>query len=176
MLFRSYQVSEMMESLGRLDGNEKWQAIPVGKEDFERMASRIQGLNVKSVSSGKKSNDLVTRAELVFDNIDALLAFLNGSGNSASFSADKGLSRLSLTLAETMEKPAGDDILSLLKEISSSYGISVSLNAPKEASLELRPDDVPFTHKTAKGKKVSFSIGTGDLLSLKTGLIMDIKW
>ena len=171
-----YRVSEMIESLGRLDGNEKWQAIPVGKADFERMASRIQGLNVKSVSSNQKSNDLFTRAELAFDNTDALLAFLNGSGNSASFSADNGLSQFRLVLADAMEKLAGDDILSLLKEITSSYEISVSINAPKEANLELTPGDIPFTQMTAKGKKVSFSIGTGDLLGLKTGLIMDIKW
>ena len=171
-----YRVSELIESLGRLDGNEKWQSIPVGKADFERMASRIQGLSIKSVSSSQKSNDLFTRAELTFENTDSLLTFLNGSGNCASFSTDKGQNYLRLTLADILEEPTGDDLISLLKEITSSYEISVSINVPKEANLELNPVNVPFTQMTTKGRKVSFSIGTGDLLSLKTGLVMDIKW
>jgi len=171
-----YKVSEMMESLGRLDGNEKWQTIPVGKADFERMVSRIPGLSLKSVAASQQSNTLVTKAELAFDNIEALVVLLNGGANAASFSTENGQNRLRLTLAEPEKQALSGDMLSLLKMISSPYEISCSLSVPKEANLTFNPGDIPFTQLTAKGRKVSFSIGTGEILELKDGLVVDIKW
>jgi len=84
-----YRVSQMLESLGRLDGNEGWPAIPVGRADFERSLSRIPGIRMSFFSSQEKPNalggrDLVTNVTLEFANAAALLAFLDNSGTHAA--------------------------------------------------------------------------------------------
>ena len=168
-----YHVSQTLESIGKLDGNANWPVVPVGRADFERMSNRIPGLSLRSVST---SNDFLTRVELDFLNTDALLAFLNGSGSLASFQDYNGKKHLRLTLMEPLEKPVSDEFLSLLREVSSGYEISISVNTSTEANLSVNPPptgDVQI--KVAdKGNKVSFSISTADLFKQKDGMYLDI--
>ena len=100
-----YQVSQMLESIGRLDSNEAWPAIPVGRGDFERIMARIPGLRLGSHSSSEVRNafggrDLLTRATLDFDDTAALLAFLDSTGGHASLVQENGKNLLHLVLLE----------------------------------------------------------------------------
>jgi hypothetical protein len=176
-----YRVSQMLESIGRLDGNENWPAIPVGRADFERSLARIPGLRLASFSSKEIRNasgggDLVTKAVLEFKNTDALLAFLDRSGSRASLVQENERNILRLILKEPSSAIADRDLLSLFKEISSGYEISFSLSAPKNAGLSVQPPSVPSARIMPQGKKVSFAIGAGELLALENGLVIEISW
>jgi hypothetical protein len=175
-----YRVSQMLESMGRLDGNERWPAIPVGKADFQRSIARIPGLRLASFSSketrrASDSGDLVTKAVVEFKNTDALLAFLDRTGSRATLVQENGTNILRLVLLDPSGAINDGDLLSLIKEISAGYEISFSLSAPKDAKVTVTPP-VPSARLTPQGKKVSFAIDTGDLLTLENGLAVEFEW
>ena len=183
-----YRVSQTLESLGRLDGNEHWPAIPVGKADFERGVARIPGLRLSSYSVKEyprryskppNSNplgdkDLITKVKLDFRDTAALLAFLDSTGSRASLVQEGGKNTLRLVLLDPLNDDIDADLLSLLREVSAGYEISLSFTAPKGAALSVVPPSV--SAERAVGKKVSFTIGTGELVSLRDGLALEIAW
>ena len=175
-----YRVSQMLESAGRLDGNERWPAIPVGRGDFERGIARIPDLRLVSFSAKDApavsgGRDLVTKAVLEFNNTGALLAFLDSTGAGASFVSDNGNNLLRLKLKGVDGNPNGD-LLALMREISGGYDLRISLSAPKNAGLTAVPASLPSARMVSSGKKVSFTAGMGDILSLDGGLDLEISW
>jgi hypothetical protein len=180
-----YRVSKMLESLGQLDGNERWPAIPVGKADFERTIARIPDLRLLSFSSTEAPSantilggkDLVTKVSLEFKNTAALMAFWGSSaaGTGASLVQRNGKNVLRLVLVEPLSADIDGDLLSLLNEMSKGYEISLSLSAPQNAVLSLSPS-IASARVVSQGKKVSIAIGAGDLLELKDGLAVEISW
>jgi len=185
-----YCVSQMLESIGRVDGFEHWPAIPVGKADFEHSIARIPGLRLSSFSVKEYprryskppsswgprlgDKDLVTKVKLDFKDTAALLAFLDSAGSRASLVQESGKSTLRLVLLDPINDAIDADLLSLLEEVSAGYEISVSFTAPKGAALSVIPPSVSDARTV--GKKVSFAIGTGELLSLRDGLTLEILW
>jgi len=180
-----YRVSQMLESLGRLDGNEYWPAIPVGKADFERSLARIPGLrlssfSVKDVPHSSGGRDLLTKAALEFKDTAALLAFLDSTGSRASLVQEtrnvRTVNVLRLVLLDRSDASVNADLISLLRDVSAGYEFSISVNAPKNAAISITPSSVSAARTASRGKKVSFTIGMGDLLELNEGLALEIVW
>ena len=181
-----YRVSQMLESLGRLDGNENWPAIPVGKADFERSVARIPGLRLSSFSakdvphSSGGGRDLLTKVTLEFKNTAALLAFLDSTGNHASLVQETRNAQtaniLRLVLLDRPDGLVNADLISLLREVSAGYELNISVSAPKTAAISTTPSSVPAARITSRGKKVSCAIDMKDLLELNEGLALEIVW
>jgi len=177
----TYRVSQALESIGRLDGNEKTPVIPAGRTDFERTVSRIPGLKLSSYSSkdvrgASGGSDLVTSAALDFKDTGALLAFLDSSGSRAVMVQEGQGSMLRLNLLDPSDGISNPDLLSLLQEVSGAYELVITLNLPKNASLTTIPASIPSAKLISSGKKVSFTIGMGELLGMKEGLTLEIRW
>jgi hypothetical protein len=176
-----YRVSQALESLGRLDGNESRPAVPVGKADFERSLARIPGLRLskyssKDVRGASGGSDLVTKVTIDFKDSGALLAFLDSTGSHTSLVQEGTGSLLRLNLLDPSEGIVNPDLLSFLREISGGYDFSVSFTLPRNASIKTLPETVSAAKLVSNGKKVSFSIGMGELLSLKDGVGLEIRW
>jgi hypothetical protein len=178
-----YRVSGMAESLGRLDGNQRWQTVPVGRPDFERTIARLPQLRLSSFSSTRDGKDIINKALLEFKAIEDLLAFFDpqGQGRYASFTRENGKNRLFLVFSEGGE--ADEELLSLFREVSDGYAFSFSMGLPENAELALTDGEgkkiapqPSWARVVSPGKKVSFSIATGDLLSLKEGLGIELCW
>jgi hypothetical protein len=174
-----YRISEQADSLGRLDGNERWQTVPVGRVDFERGISRIRGLRLKSFSTKKNASGgyIINRAELEFKNIEALAAFFDAAGTRVSYKKENGKNRLSFIFLERQEGGAAidPDLRQLVREVSAGFSIKIALSAPDNALLEITPNTAQAA-AVKKGKKVSFEIGTGDLLTLEEGFAAEFVW
>lgn len=178
-----YRVSRMVEALGRLDGNERWQTIPVGRADFERTLARLPDMRLISFSTREGTangaanrGDIINKAELEFKNINALLAFLDASGEHASFVRENGTNRMAFTLLEAWDAAADEELLTLVRELSRGYELRLSLSVTGTASLQLTPEAVPAVQLVSPGKKVSLAIGMGELLSLPGGLGVEFTW
>jgi len=172
-----YRVSQMLESLGRLDGNERWPAIPVGRADLERSVARVPGLRLSSFSTvDAPGGDLVTRAVLDFRNTDALLAFLDITGNRASLVRENGGNVLRLVLLEPSDEIGNPELLSLFRDVSAGYEIRINLTLPGNASLAMVPAQVPNARVELNGRNVSFALGTGYLPSITEGLALEVSW
>jgi hypothetical protein len=176
-----YRVSQELESLGRLDGNESMPAVPVGRQDFERTVARIPGLKLSGYSSrdvrkASGGSDLVTSVVLDFKDSNALLAFLDSTGTRAVLVQDGGNNLLRLTVLEPSGSVTDPDLLSLLQQISKGYEFNISFSLPRNATVTTIPASVPAAKLVSGGKKASFSISMGELLSLKGGLVLEIRW
>jgi len=177
----TYKVSQTLESMGRLDGNEKKPAVPVGRTDFERTVSRIPGLKLSKYSSKDVRNpsgggDIVTNVTLDFKDTGALLAFLDSAGANAAIVQEGQGALLRLTLLDPSERVSNPDLLSLLQEVSSGYEFAITLNLPRNAALTTIPASIPAAKAVSSGKKATFSIGMGELLGMKEGVALEIRW
>jgi hypothetical protein len=176
-----YRVSRIAESLGRLDGNARWQTVPTGKADFDRTLDRLPGMRMVSFSSKDDGKDVVNQAELEFQDMASLLSFLDAAGEHASFVRENGKSRLSFILYPGFK--GGDPELSaLIQEVSRTYEVAVSLTVPGETALTLTggqgqpPGSIEGVRVQSPGKTASFSVNTGDLLTSPEGLGLEFIW
>jgi hypothetical protein len=177
----TYRVSQTLESIGRLDGNEKKPAVPVSKLDFERTVSRIPGLRLskygsKEVRNNSGGSDLVTNVTLDFKDTTAFLAFLDSSGSRAALVQEGQGALLRLTLLDPLDGISNPDLMSLLQEVSGGYEFGITLNLPRNADIMTIPASIPAASVVSSGRKATFSIGMGELLSLKDGLVLEIRY
>jgi hypothetical protein len=175
-----YRIPLTLESLGKLDGNERWLTIPVGEADFERTLDRLPGMSLRSFSSKNEGTDMLYQVSLEFDHIDALVPFLDATGQRASLVRENGASRLSLTLSEGSDPDP--DLVSLVSLLSAGYEADFSFTFPEEAALSLYSgkglplDSFPGGNIRARGKQVFFKAPMGEVLSFPEGLRLEIRW
>ena len=178
-----YRVSHALDDLGKLDGNESWPTVPVGKADFERMAGRLEGVRLGSVSSQDDGKDTVTSVKFSFVSMDALLGLLDATGQKALFDKENGRNRLLLVLTEKSDT-IDSDMLSLLESAATGYEFSFALAVPQNGAAGIahrlrdgdgRQIDIGGA-AAAQGGKISVSIPMGKLLTVKEGVTMEITW
>jgi hypothetical protein len=174
-----YRYSRMLETIGRLDGNEKWQVIPVGRADWDRTLARLPGMKLVSFSARERENDLINNITLEFKNAAALTAFLDSSGRRASFN---GANQLNVILNEGPSSAINPDLMELMKQTSAGYRFKISFSAEGNSTMTVSNGEggalVPpaSAGMVTSGKKVSLDIGTGELLSLREGIGVSFSW
>ncbi|MDR1306654.1 MAG: hypothetical protein LBK74_03670 [Treponema sp.] len=171
-----YRVARDLENMGKLDGNERWLPVPVGRADLERSAARIDGLMLVSYSSREAGPDTVHRAEFSFANPRALEAFFDSSGR--YFKADMAQKKITLSFPGSeagnaeFEKPA--------REALEGYVFFLALTLPETPRVswfdkEGKTASFPGSC-TVKGSAVECGIPMADLVFLKAALTMEISW
>jgi hypothetical protein len=176
-----YRISRMVESLGKLDGNERWLPIPVGQADFERTAARIEGFRMTSFSSKIADEDMINTVKLAFDNPAVLVRFLDATGQRASWEGGQGENRLILTLGGGAEIQ-NQELLRSAAALLEGYSLHFGLSLPGEAALSLRDtrggilEKPPAGTIDSRGGRVVFSSPMADMLSSTGSFIMEIRW
>ena len=181
-----YTVSRSLDSLGKLDGNERWNTIPVGKADFTRTIDRIPEMKLLSFSSKENERDLTVTAKLEFENLKALTAFLDAGGRRSSLSGDARSGSLVLTLAEgkNLSQDNGDinELYRLIADISEPYLIKISMSFPNEGRLQITNalglplPELPGSEIKSAGKKVSFALPLFAVFSSTEGINAEFHW
>ena len=176
-----YHIPGALDALGRLDGNERWNSIPVGRADFQRTLDRLPEMKLLSFSSKEDGKNLVISAKMEFSTIRGLLAFLDASGRRSSFSGDARSGRLMLTLSEGAGI-TNPELVQLLAGISEGYSVRMSMSFPGEGSLAIsdlqgRPlSAIPGAELVSRGRKVSCSFPLYGLLDSAEGINMEFGW
>ena len=176
-----YLVSQALESLGRLDGNERWNTIPVGRADFERTMDRLPGMKLLSFSSKEQGMNLATNAKMEFANLSSLMAFLDAGGLRSSLQGDAASGRILLNLSEGggIKDPSLDK---LLADISATYFVRMSMTFPTGGSLNLTDakgitiQALPESLINSRGEQVSFIIPLYEVLSSSGGINAEFSW
>ena len=175
-----YRISKSLDALGRLDGNERWNTIPVGRADFERTMSRLPEMKLLSFSSREDEKDLVITVKMEFSSINGLLAFLDAGGGRSDFSGDARSGRLVLGLNEgrNQNNPA---LNKLIADICEPYSVKMSMSFPNEGSLNITDSQgktaaIPGSEIQGRGKKVSCSIPLGEVLLSSGGIKLEFSW
>lgn len=174
-----YRISKSLDSIGRLDGNERWNTIPVGRADFERSIARLPDIRLLSFGSKENGTDILIEAKMEFVSLNGLLAFLDASGRRAALSGDARSGRLLLTLSDG-KKAAGEDLEKLILGISGDYSIKLGMSFPGEGSLaisDLKGAPLsPVYAGSSKGKKVSCAFPLADVLLSPGGINVEFAW
>jgi hypothetical protein len=175
-----YRISKSLDSLGRLDGNERWNTIPVGRADFERTLERLPEMKLLSFTSAEDGKDLVITAKMEFSSIEGLLAFMDAGGRRSAFSGDGRSGRLVLTLAEG-NKGAGPGLNKLLAGITESYFIKMGMTFPGEGGLVVtdshgKPAAIPGSEVQAGGKRASCSFPLFQVITAPEGINLEFSW
>ncbi|MDR1249757.1 MAG: hypothetical protein LBK63_10680 [Treponema sp.] len=178
-----YRLSRELEYLGKLDGNENWPSIPVGKADFERSAARIEGLSLRSFSESAAPADRVYQAKLDFSNLEALLMFLDSSGQRASLVREGGRNRLVLSFNDSVGRFDVDrELLDLAAAIFEGYALDFGIALPRTPELRLSNGSGGFSESPpagtalVQGNRVSFSAAMADLFSAQSPALLEIIW
>jgi hypothetical protein len=178
-----YRLSRDLESLGKLDGNENWPPIPVGKADFERSAARVAGLTLRSFSERTTPADRIYQAKFDFANPEALLGFLDSSGRRASLSREEGKNRLVLSFNDSAARLDLDpELLELAVTAFEGYALDFSITLPQTPQLRVAGGNGGFTESPPdgaaqlRGNRVSFSAPMADLLSAQNPVGLEIVW
>lgn len=176
-----YRISRELASLGELEANAPWPAVPVGREDFERTVARVPGLNLESYRSGDEEAGRIIRVKLGFASPGALAAFLDASGVKARFVHEGGENRLSLTLGATLgtEAPADPALADLAVTAFQGYDCRWSFSLPKAGRFSLtgasgRELGLPAGWTLQDGKAAVFSAPMGELLG--RGVVLELVW
>jgi hypothetical protein len=171
-----YQVSNMAEAIGRLDGNERWPTIPVGRADWERTVERSPGLSLVSFSRREERQNTVYNVRLAFENPAALERFLDPAGRNALFISTPDFHNFYLNIIGLTFSEIDPALLDLARQVSAGYKFEMSFRAPSDVTMTF---DDAFTHEMSapqavrtnvQGRKASLSIDIADLLSLTYGL------
>lgn len=173
-----YCIPVTAETIGRLDGNENWSLIPVGRADWERSIERIKGAEIVSFSSRERAQEVITNITLEFENTEALINIIDPSRKRVSMKDRE----LLLIFNEPVFQEIDKNLLELLKLVSTGYRFSVSFSADSNSSLSVTDGtgrEIPPPEKAEiipSGRKVSLSIDTAEILSLANGLGVRISW
>jgi len=176
-----YQISKTLDALGKLDGNERWNTIPVGKADFERTIERLSGMKLTSFSSKEDKNDLTIKVKMEFEDLNSLMSFLDASGLRSSFSGDARSGRIFLTLTEARAE-TNPVLEKLIAEISDTYSVKISMSFPNGGNARITNSrgipitDMPGSETNSSGKKVSFSMPVYAVLSAAEGVNVEFQW
>jgi len=176
-----YQISKALDALGRLDGNERWNTIPVGRADFERTMDRLPGMKLTSFSSKEDRNDLIINAKMEFEDLNSLMSFIDTSGLRSSFSGDAHSGRIVLVLSDAKFKSTAA-LGKLIAEISESYSVKTAMSFPNEGSAKITDnrgfslDGIPGSVVYSSGKKVSCSFPLSSVLSATDGINIEFLW
>jgi hypothetical protein len=175
-----YRFSRELESLGKLDGNAGRPPIPVGKTDIERTVARVPGIVLKSFNSAVEGGDVVYRVTLNFADTDALIRFMDASGQNASLSRENGRNRFSFLLADG-GGPVEPELASLVSSASGGYFLTMSFSLPAEGELTLvdgegRRLNPPQGWKLSGGSRPLFSAPIGEVLLFDGPLYLEIGW
>ena len=177
-----YRFSRRAEAIGRLDGNEGWPIIPVGRADWERSIARITNMRLVSFSGGEDAKDIVNKVTLEFKNTEALLKFLDPFGKRVSLDRANGSNKLHITLSEPVSPETNAYLLDLTRQLSAGYKFRISFAAEGNSAMTITDGaGMAVTPPAAaeiisQGKKVSLSIDTREILTGADGLGMDISW
>ena len=176
-----YRLSKLAESLGKLDGNERWPTVPVGPGDFERTVARIDGLELRSFSTKQDGADMVTKVVVGFSDPQTLTRFLALSGGRASLKQENGKYRLALSLTSG-SAGIDPDLLTLFTAVSDGYDFTLTLTAPGGGTLSLGDSAFSPLTKTPEmtlvpaGGTVSFSSPISGLFNLSSGASLTLTW
>jgi hypothetical protein len=176
-----YQISKTLEALGKLDGNEQWITIPVGKADFERTIERLPGMKLTSFSSKEDKNDRIIKVKMEFENLNSLMSFMDASGLRSSFSGDAHSGRIFLTLTEARAE-TNPVLKKLIAEISDTYSVKIAMSFPNSGNARITNSrgiaitDMPGSETNSSGKKVFFSVPLYTVLSAAEGVNVEFQW
>jgi len=184
-LTMEYRISNLLESIGSLDGNASKPSIPVGREDWERTVERLSGVRLVSYSNKVNHNDSVVNVTLTFANPQALSAIIDSAGASrgmvlAAYNGQTG--SLDLIVHKNQSSGYDQNLISLMRSFFTDYNFSLKFSASGSSLMTITDENGNAINTPSQaaavtsGRSVSISMGIMDIFDLPDGLGLKINW
>ncbi len=174
-----YRISRLVESMGKLDGNERWLPLPVGRADLERTVARVTGLSLSSFSSKQDETDVNIQTELEFTNLQALGAFLDASGRTSSISRTNGKSVLAMRFADGGGQ-LDPELKRLVDEVFKGYQVTIRVRTPSDPTFSgsgtAAAPSIGTADINAATRTATYSASIAELLSSSLPVVWTITW
>jgi hypothetical protein len=164
-----YRVSRLVESMGKLEGGERWLPLPFDRPSFERAVRELGGLSLRDFSSRADETDRTVSATVAFADPPALARFLAASGRPASFAAGGGARTVSLTLSEG-GGPLDPDLRRLTDALFAGYAVDLRFFLPAA------PSATGGGTVDGAARSVSFSAPVTGILAAEKPLAWSVSW
>lgn len=178
----TYRISNELFSLGALPGNEDSPPVPVGREDFERTFNRIPGMEMVSYSEKDGGGDRVFLVKAKFDNLDALVNFLDAHGRQVTLAhGEDGRTVLSIRFDMSGEA-INPDMVPILPMIFENYFMDFNISFPNDCEVSYMDGEgaelpaMPFGETTVAAKRVGFHSPMAELFTAGNAAVMVIRW
>ncbi|MDD3980790.1 MAG: hypothetical protein RBT72_00655 [Spirochaetia bacterium] len=168
-----YRISEELAAFGELEANKELLPIPLSREDVEKSLAGSEGLELKSWSSKKAGTDLLISTVIAFDDLDALMFYLDPSGKLATHSAGPAGQEIRFSLGDRM--PSLDQEMKMLAEVAfDPYAFNFSVQLPK--APQRAESAHPAITKRQEGNTVHFEGRMRDIIVTETAPSMILSW
>ncbi len=160
-----YTIDPLFFEIGVYDAGDPMPILPVGRNDFELLTARTEGLELTAYSWEETETEVSVRAELAFVNAVALEAAL---GQDAAALGNGKHGTLRLQLPAGMEEGTEGDLATLLEEVSPEAGLNLSF----EAAVPI----VAASPGTTAGNTAAFGISLVDLFRSRNTIAWEVEW
>lgn len=164
-----YRVSRLVESMGKLEGTDRWLPLPFEEDEFERSVLGTPGLTLSDFSAKADETDRTVRASVSFSNLNALVLFLNATGRAATLVEVGGRRTLSLRVAEG-GGPLDPDLKRMTDAVFSGYAVSLRFRLPSAPTAQ------GGGTVDAASRRVAFSAAVPELLSSEKPIVWSFAW
>jgi len=166
----TYQISPVMQELGRIgDGTEPF-PFPIYKEDFEKLLLMHDGLSLKSYSMKNKDEKSIVKAVILFRDVNALTPFGDGSGNSFYFKKTEEYTLFRQELPFSGIGELDEDTINMLTAYCADNYFYYRINTPKPI-IEASPGDI-----SKNRRNLVYKISIIDALVSKEKQSIIVKW
>lgn len=169
-----YKIHRMLESMGKMDGNERWLPVPVGQVDFERSVSAIDGLVLESYSQEVDEQNITVRAELNFSTLKALQDFLDASGRTARIKSENGTQSMTLQLTEG-GGILDPDLETLIVNLFADYDFILKVQVPGTPELDFG-ESSPAGIVSVQEGQAAYSVPIVDILRSEQEIQLNLSW
>jgi len=178
-----YRISQTLSNIGNFEGNEHLPVIPVGRSDWQRTISRIEGARLSSYSSSKKGPDTVTTVVINYSNPEALIAILDPALKNTEKNINNNSGSFNLILSDTeLNSKYDKNLIESARKMFTDYNFTFTFNAPSSSTLtitdgtgsQISPPSVKDV--ILSGRRVSMSIGMMDLIECDDGFGVRVNW
>jgi hypothetical protein len=177
----TYRISNELFTLGALPGNEGAPPLPVGRGDVERTFSRIPGMEMTSYSEKGDERDRIFSIAAKFDNLDALVSYLDGQGSLATIRHDGGMTSLSVNLGAD-SSALDPELAPMLPIIFDGYYMDFKISLPRSCTVSYTDKDgtelpaPPYGETSTTANSVSFHAPMADTLAETGTAVMTVTW
>lgn len=168
-----YRVSRMVESMGKVEGDDRSLPLPLTRAGFDAVMARVPGMSLRSYSASEDEVDLRVKAELGFSDVAALASFLNAVGRKSASVSEGGRRSLSLTVSEG-GGPLDPDLQNLVTAVFRGYSVKIRVIAPSDAAAVVQ--GLPGSASSSSGRSASFEASLSDLLSGRDRAVWTVSW
>lgn len=161
-----YEVSIVVDKIGKLGANAGYLPLPVGEADLRLAVSRAGG-ELLSWSRDDGIDRFVVNARIRFPTTSAFASFLDPSGRVVSFSGTNDSRSLTIQLSDG-RAPTEPELTRFIQAAFSEYRTSIRFTLPRVPSSA--------TNFVVEGSQARFTMPSSELYSSPTPVILVLQW